>query len=96
MREYNRLLLDGIANDPRRSTKPSRSITGKVGTNELACTTVTVAYKKMCWKPVPDGDPDEGEREVSDVPQADGASSVERPASEIQPGWARMDASASR
>lgn len=81
--EYNRLLLAGIANDPTGSTIPTRLITSKIRESDLNRTTITIAYKKLCWKPEATGDSNEGHWEVSEVSLADGTTSTSSPASEF-------------
>lgn len=86
--QYNALLLRGIANDPAGATEPGRRFTSKVPEDRLDCTTITLAYKKMCWKPKPGGGANEGDWGVSDVAYDDGTTSKTRRAADIQTGTA--------
>lgn len=86
--QYNALLLAGIANDPTGTTEPSRLFTSKIPPADLDCTSITLSYKKMCWKPKSGGDPNEGDWQISDVPFDDGDTSKTRNAADINQGTA--------
>ncbi|MEZ5300687.1 MAG: hypothetical protein R3F11_08520 [Verrucomicrobiales bacterium] len=72
-RQMNLLLLEGIDCDAKGTVSPTgRKYQANVGRNYLNCD-VTLAYKKLCFSPKPDGQPGEGEWVESPIRFADGS-----------------------
>jgi hypothetical protein len=84
-RRFNRLLLDGIEDHPTPMPEDDVEYFDTIPQSFLD-KTVSISVKKRCWKPDPDGGPDDGTWETSTVPFADGSTTKSAPAETLVTG----------